>query len=58
MLAPDSYLATLTYEDFKKLGIKYYYSSQKCSDEIIDEFNLESKYSNDENSQYIYLINY
>ena len=58
LLAPDSYLATLTYEDFKKLGIKYYYSSQKCSDEIIDEFNLESKYSNDENSQYIYLINY
>lgn len=58
LLTPDSYLATLTYEDFKKLGIKYYYSSQKCSDEIIDEFNLESKYSNDENSQYIYLINY
>ena len=58
LLAPDSYLATLTYEDFKKLGVKYYYSSTKCSDEIIDEFKLESKYSNDENNQYIYLINY
>lgn len=58
LLVADAYQATLTYKNLEELGIKYYYSSEKCSEDVIREFNLETKYSNDNNSQYIYEINY
>lgn len=58
LLVADAYQVTLTYKNLEELGIKYYYSSEKCSEDVIREFNLETKYSNDNNSQYIYEINY
>lgn len=57
LLAADSYLATLTYDNLKELGIKYYYSNVKLSDKIKEKFKLETKYDNDKNQQYIYAVN-
>ena len=57
LLAADSYVATLTYEDLKKLEVKYYYTNTELSEETINNFNLECKYSDQERSQYIYTIN-
>lgn len=56
LLAQDSYLATLTYNDLQQLGVKYYYTSEKCSEDIIKQFKLEYKYCDEERSQYIYII--
>ena len=56
-MAADSYLATLTYDNLKKLGIKYYYSNVKLSDEIKEKFKLETKYDNENKQQYIYIVN-
>lgn len=57
LLAADSYLATLTYDNLKELGIKYYYSNVKLSDEIKEKFKLETKYDNENKQQYIYIVN-
>lgn len=56
LLAPDSYIANLTYQNIKDIGAKYYFSTSKMSDEIVKKFNLEEKYVNTQRSQYIYLI--
>lgn len=58
LLTDDSYLVNLTYEDLKKIGIKYYYTNEKLTDSILNQFSLEEKYSNYDNNQYIYKINY
>lgn len=58
LLAADAYQATLTYQNLIDLDIKYIYSSEKYTNDIIDIFNLEEKYINDDISQYIYKINY
>lgn len=57
LLAADSYLATLTYDNLKELGVKYYYSNVKLSDDLKEKFRLEIKYENDNNQQYIYVVN-
>lgn len=57
LIAPDSYVAYLTYDNIKDIGVKYYFTKQKVSDGIKQTFNLTEKYVNDERNQYIYEIN-
>ena len=54
--APDVYRATLTSQNIKDLGVKYYFTNQKCDENIQQDFNMEEIYSNLEKSQYIYQI--
>ncbi len=57
LLGADSYVAYLTYEDLKNLNVKYYFSYSKMEDNIVQEFKLETIFSNAERCQYIYQIN-
>ena len=57
LVAPDAYIAYLTYDNLKDIGVKYYFSSNQMSDEIVQAFKLNEKYSNLEKSQFIYEIN-
>ena len=57
LLGADSYVAFLTYEDLKNLNVKYYFSYSKMEDNIVQEFKLETIFSNAERCQYIYQIN-
>lgn len=57
LLGQDSYVAYLTYEDLKDLNVKYYFSYSKMEENIVEKFNLETKFSNEERCQYIYQIN-
>ena len=57
LLNTDAYQITLTYQKVKELGIRYYYTLGKCTDEIEQKFNLELKYSDEYTHQYIYQIN-
>ena len=54
---PDSYVATITYQNLKDLGVKYYFTSKKETTQIEKQFNLELKYDNQQKNQYIYKIN-
>lgn len=55
--AKDVYDVTLTYEDLKKLEVKYCYVHIKLDDQIIKDFNLEEVFAREDVNQYIYLIN-
>lgn len=57
LLGQDSYVAYLTYKNLKDLNVKYYFTYSKMEENIIDKFNLEIKFSNEERCQYIYQIN-
>ena len=54
--APDVYRATLTSQNIKDLGVKYYFTNQKCDENTQQDFNMEEIYANLEKSQYIYQI--
>lgn len=54
LLAPDAYLVSLKYDDIKNLNIKYLYSNQEYSKDIVDKFHLENRYSDKGRNQYIY----
>ena len=56
LLAGDAYVVTLTYQNIKDLEIEYIYSNQKYNEDIISNFNLETRYCNDETGQYIYQV--
>lgn len=53
---PDSYEVTLTYQNLKDLGVKYYFTAGKETEEIEDNFKLEMTYENPQKGQYIYKI--
>ena len=57
ILAPDAYVANLTYDNVKEIGAKYYFSLSKMSDETIEMFHLTTVYSDEVRNQYIYQIN-
>ena len=57
LISPDAYRVILTKENIKDLGVKYYYCIGQCSDEIIEEFELDEIYADKEKGQYIYLFN-
>lgn len=54
LVAPDNYIAYLTYQNIKDIGIKYYFSLSKLSDETINEFKLKEIFKDEERTQYIY----
>lgn len=56
LIAPDAYVAYLTYKNVKDLGIKYYFSLSKMSNETEELFKLQLKYGDEEKSQYVYEI--
>lgn len=56
LLAGDAYVVTLTHQNIKDLEIEYIYSNQKYNEDIISNFNLETRYCNDETGQYIYQV--
>lgn len=57
ILAPDAYVANLTYDNVKDIGAKYYFTMSKLSDETVEMFHLQAVYSDEVRSQYIYEIN-
>lgn len=57
LLGTDIYEVHLTYQDLKKLNVKYYYTMEKFSDKEKEKFHLKVKYENNEKAQYIYEIN-
>ena len=58
LLTQDSYEVEVSYEDFKKLNVKYYFTDTKLTDEIQDDFRASMKYENDDKKQYIYEFSY
>lgn len=56
LIAPDAYTAYLTYKNMKDIGVKYYFSLSKISNEIEKLFKLQLKYCDEERNQYIYEI--
>ena len=56
LIAEDAYVVTLTKQNIEELEIEYIYSNQKYTEEVISKFDLESKYSNEQTSQYIYQV--
>ncbi len=56
-IAPDAYVANLTYQNLKDLNVKYYFSLSKVSDEDAEMFHLNIIYSDEDRNQYIYEIN-
>lgn len=57
ILAPDAYVANLTYDNVKDIGVKFYFTMSKLSDETVEMFHLQTVYSDEVRSQYIYEIN-
>lgn len=57
LLSSDSYTAYLTYKNLKDIGVKYYFSLSKMSNETEQLFKLQLKYCDEEKNQYIYEIN-
>lgn len=56
LMTPDSYVLTLTYDDLKKLNIKYFYANRSLYEDKLDKFRLKALYKNDDTEQYIYQI--
>ena len=57
LAAKEVYILTLTYEDIKKLDIKYLYVHIKLEEKIIKDFKLEEVFARTDVNQYIYKIN-
>ncbi len=58
LLTQDSYEVEVSYEDFKKLNVKYYFTDTKLTDEVQEDFHASMKYENDDKKQYIYEFSY
>lgn len=58
LLSTDIYFLHLTYDDFKQLDIKYFYTNVKADENRINNFKMKALYENDVTGQYIYEIQY
>lgn len=58
LLSTDIYFLHLTYDDLKKLEIKYFYTNVKADENRINNYGMKTLYENDVTGQYIYEIQY
>ncbi|MBO4693389.1 MAG: hypothetical protein J5659_03225 [Clostridia bacterium] len=56
LLGGDIYIMHLSYDDFKSLGIKYFYSYNKYDANVMKTYMMSCVYSDDLSGQYIYKI--